>query len=487
MKAIGITCGIGSMLQGAKQAGFKIVGNVEWRRYYHARDVEGRNTFTANYPGAVFKLKIEDLTSDELALFADADIALGHPECGSYSQLSNMNKNRLERMAQASDIPLMWDLAARFRPRFIVMDDLPRSFVPFPLSEYVRRLPGYDFFPEVVSNWGYGNVQRKRERMFMIAARREERFVFRPGEVDDKKALGQIIGDLLGREGTGIPNHERHVLDAPAAKAHNLEGFGRDYRGTWREMAEWFKTKRPGTVVRYHAADGQIKTRPGTYRGYWDGPLHFDGRGHVLDGGSAALHHHTCLPYSIRERARIQGFPDDFVFYGTKLESDGTWNHDKNLHMVKQTGKAMPVQFCRYASEQVMAHVRGESEAFAERASGVRMLEPNYYVDEAKKWFCENVGYADQERACSECWLFSSCKIRSRKYQIGAPQVGQRDLFEPGVVPVEGVTPPEQMAPERPKRQTRAPKPPKVPRAGRASSRFREIDTHETLTFGGKK
>jgi len=32
MKAIGITCGIGSMLIGAKQAGFEVVGNIGWLR-----------------------------------------------------------------------------------------------------------------------------------------------------------------------------------------------------------------------------------------------------------------------------------------------------------------------------------------------------------------------------------------------------------------------------------------------------------------------
>ena len=54
LKAIGITCGVGSMLLGARNAGFKVEGNVEWRKYYHAEDDAGRNTFTANFEGAAF-------------------------------------------------------------------------------------------------------------------------------------------------------------------------------------------------------------------------------------------------------------------------------------------------------------------------------------------------------------------------------------------------------------------------------------------------
>src|SRR5262245_51859164 len=101
-KAIGITCGIGSMLVGARQAGFEVVGNVEWRKYYHHVDADGKNTFKHNFPGAIFKLKLEDLTSEELARMSNADIALGLPECGCFSQL-NPNKAAVN---DPTDIPL---------------------------------------------------------------------------------------------------------------------------------------------------------------------------------------------------------------------------------------------------------------------------------------------------------------------------------------------------------------------------------------------
>ena len=68
MRAVGITCGIGSLLIGARQAGFEVVGNIEWRKYYHARDQHGRNTFTENFRGAFFREKIDDLTPQELSL-----------------------------------------------------------------------------------------------------------------------------------------------------------------------------------------------------------------------------------------------------------------------------------------------------------------------------------------------------------------------------------------------------------------------------------
>jgi len=89
---------------------------------------------------------------------------------------------------------------------------------------------------------------------------------------------------------------------------------------------------------------------------------------------------------------------------------------------VKQTGKAMPVQFNRYVARQVSAHVRW----VRFRSSGRRILEPNPYVDAAKRWFCEEVGYANQEGACRACWMFGSCDLR-RKVRGAVP-------FDPGIV-----------------------------------------------------
>lgn len=59
------------MLIGARDAGFEVVGNIEWRKYYHARDEQGRNTFTENFPGAFLVNKIDDLTPEQLEAATD--------------------------------------------------------------------------------------------------------------------------------------------------------------------------------------------------------------------------------------------------------------------------------------------------------------------------------------------------------------------------------------------------------------------------------
>lgn len=445
MKAVGITCGIGSMLVGARAAGFSVAGNVEWRKYYHAKDENGRNTFEENYPEAPFPTSLDHMSMDEIERFFGADLAMGHPECGNFSRLSGANKNRDTVMFDPADIPLFVDLVARLKPRFFVMDDLPNSFLAFPMSKYAEKLPEYDLFPEWVSNWGYGNVQKGRDRMFMVGSLKSERWAFRAGEEAHTKTVRDFIEDLgEPRAGSNVPNHDPFFLDMDCFRALNLGEYRK--KSSWREVKSYFEDKRGGFTLEYPTESGRVVKRIGFLKGHWDGPSH------VLTGGNAILHAKRCEPYTIRERARIQGFPDDFVFYGTVMHDGRTWNHDTSPHMVKQTGKAMPVQFCTYVAKMIAAHIQGQPW----ESSGSRVLRPNERVDEAKRWYCTNVGYSDQWRACSECWLFRRCSIRTEKYGIG-PAIPETRVRITQTDVIEGAIPPRSSPPKK----ERVAKPPK--------------------------
>lgn len=428
-KAIGITCGVGSMLVGARAAGFEVVGNVEWRKYYLARDADGRSTFTDNFPGAIVKQKITDFSTQEIERLMEADIALGHPECGNFSHLSGANANREQTLLDPADIPLFCDLVAQLKPRFFVMDDLPKSFIAFPMEKYAEKLPEYDLFPEWISNWGYGNAQRGRDRLFMIGALKSERWAFRPGEAVHDLTVADVIGDLSTPSNrSNIPNHDPQDLSADCPRAFNLGKHKK--KNTWADAKKYFEGKPGGFTLSYDPGPAARKKRIaedkdpmvkriGFLKGHWDGPAH------VLTGGNPTMHHHRCEPYTIRERARLQGFPDDFVFYGTKLNDRGEWDHANNQHMIRQTGKAMPIQFCTYVSKQIMAHLEGQPFV----SSGARVKPRNEYVDAAKLWYCENIGYADPARACGECWMRAECSIRTGRY--GLPPIEPDDTLPP--------------------------------------------------------
>lgn len=381
LRVIGLTDGIGSMLVGARDGGEEIVGNIEWRPYYHT------GTFEYNFPGAFMVKSVDDVDADVLE---GIDIAYGHPECGNFSQLHTTKTEK--HLKDPGDIPLFVELVQRIGPRFFVMDDLPKCLGAYPIDEWRRMLPDYDIYPEYISNYNYGNVQKNRKRFFMIGALKSEGWCFVPGELPNTLTVRQVIGDILRKWDT-LPNHHRHTSKAICGKAKNMYEYGVQY--TWGEVQKYWRDQKEGKVFDYHAQDGLINVRPGFYKEYWDGI------GHVLSGVNPIIHPKTNMPLSLRERLRIMGFDDQFELIGTVLEDDGTWNHERNLKLVKQTGKCMPVQFCRYVYQQIAAHVRRQPF----QASGERILKPNEYVDAAKLYFIRHAAYSNPDLVRENCWM----------------------------------------------------------------------------------
>lgn len=403
IKAIGFTSGIGSMLIGAKEASFSIVGNIEWRDYYRLKDEQGHNTFTENFPGAFFARGFDDIDPlDVYDLIGRIDLAMGHPECGAYSLLNSANRHAGEQKHDAGDIPLFLEYVAKIKPRYFVMDDLPQSFIALPMSEYHNILHDYDLFPEWISNYHYGNPQKHRKRMFMLGALKKEKWAFVPGEKEDWPSwtVEKRIGDIEGQYGK-LPNHDSHTTEGYSSRFINMRNRGD--RPSWGEVQEFFKVyQRPGANFQYFGPGDVKKVRPSLIRIKADYPSP------VLTGGNPMMHYNICLPLSIRERARIQGFPDDFIFYGTKFDAKGKWEHNNhNMWMVKQTGKAMPIEFNAYIAKQIAAHIRGQKF----KTSNKRFLRPDPYIDRAKQWYCSEVGYANQEAACKACWMKDTCTL----------------------------------------------------------------------------
>lgn len=404
--AVGLTCGIGSMLIGAQELGFTVLGNVEWRDYYRYQAGGRPSTFALNFPGGFTARGKNDVPQELLP--GSIDFAAGHPECGRYSTLSHSvskGSYKESRGEDVSDIPLFLKLVAHFQPRFFLMDDLPDSFSAFPMEEYVKLLPEYDLFPEWISNWGYGNIQKHRNRMFIVGALKKEKFAFVPGEAEHTRGVKDDILDLIGFEDLeGIVNHANVDVTYAPGRYVNQDYYG--HRPTWNQIRT--SNRNWSTNIPYATPEGVEKIRPGTRSPEWDGWCP------VLSGGFNPLHPIRRLPFSIRERARIQGFPDSFVFnHDVEGPDRKVWEpyNSDGQRGIKQTGKAMPIQFCTYVAAQVKAHIRGEPFY----SSGKRILKPNVKVDAAKREFCRLSGYSNPEGAKAACWLNEPVEFYSEK------------------------------------------------------------------------
>jgi site-specific DNA-cytosine methylase len=281
------------------------------------------------------------------------------------------------------------------------MDNLYPSLTVYPSEFYAKMLPDYDIFFEFISNYHYGNIQKNRKRLFLIGAKKELKFNFVAGEQINPQTMRDIIGDLPYYE--DIPEIQHiHVDPEQEAEGWHRPGLGKDAPEgvsgyfTYGELADRFMEEEPGKGLTYLSKKAGIeKVRLGYFRLGWDQ------HGYVLHGGSPSRYHshfhpETGMPLTVRERARIQGFPDDFEFVLPE-----NWAH----FGVKQTGKAMPVQFCDFATRQFVSHLRREQfEPSHKRFANIPSV-----VGEEKEKFCRDVGYSNQSAVCNTCWRRDEC------------------------------------------------------------------------------
>ena len=399
--AVGMTCGIGSMVLGARGAGAKILGNVEWRDYYHHRDPQGRNTFTENFPGAFFVKSLKTMPE-----IGSPDIVMGHPECGKYSVMAFATTRKYEdvvkHQASQSDIPLFVEGIQTMRPKYFAMDDMPLSLIPCPITWYANLLPDYELWPEWVDNAGYGNSQIFRKRMFIIGAKRGLKYTFVPHESRENYLTTRSVIGHLPEPGTD-PDHMAIDWSWTPGCTTGLVIPGR--KESWRTLQTWYKDW-PRTHMMYFEKNGTWRRRPMICRTYWDRHCH------VVTGNYAVLHPHRVTPLTPRERGLIQGFPESFKFYGSvSTTPDGLWKGDGG-YLHKQTGKAMPIKTNLYFAKTFIRHAEG-SPIQPEHAT--RAIEPHALISKAKTEWCQLIGYEDQQSACRACWLQPTCTLPRRK------------------------------------------------------------------------
>jgi site-specific DNA-cytosine methylase len=395
----GVTSGVGSMLIGAKELGFEVLGNVEWRNYYNT------GTFEKNFnaPYTTDYNNIEHLHG--------ADTVMVHDDCGDFSGLNLTGPKKSDIECQGK-IPMTVKAVKEIDPNFFAMDNLPKMAEIFPAQYWIDEFPDYDIYFEWVSNHHYGNPQKNRKRFFIIGAKKKFKFVFVPGEYDFKTDM-----DLYSENCEELKNHIPVKLNDKIRGVSKLVDEDEMPITTWQDLFD-YRNRKSGTGLYrngknailttepngkdeiprnanlpYMSPDGSIRSKPGTRQNHPDSSM-------VITGGMTIFHHTTGLPLTVRERANIQGFPRDFEFILTPCEH---WS-GKGF---RQVGKAMPVQFTTYCTELFHSYLT-QDELDIPLVTDKRFLAPNQHIDKIKLDYCELTSYSD-EAACESCWLKSKC------------------------------------------------------------------------------
>lgn len=392
MNILGVYCGIGSMMIGSKEQGYNIIAGFDNRKFCYT------GTFEHNFDKPLYS-DINELYSKED--LSDIDIVISHTSCGNYSKMGYIQgkDSYRKKLKDKGDIPHFIEITKFIQPKFFILDNLPGAVNAVKPEEWNESFSNYDIYFELISNYNYGNIQKGRNRLFIIGAKKELGYVFIPGEIENNKVLKDVIGDLPLEDIEELNHiHLPDDLKIGMKNTHINRNVNYEKNLTLGEWKEWIKQFPYGKRFQYISKMGELKHKPGNVL------MNMNSHSMVVLGsashGTGLYRGDTFNPLTIRERARIQGCPDTFIFKPDKIEGD--YNRLKNLRL--QTGKYIPYEFTSFLTQQIKDFMEGKKI----KASGKRLIKNNEDITRAKFQYCNRVGYSNKEKACKFCWI--GCK-----------------------------------------------------------------------------
>lgn len=316
---------------------------VDWNE--HARLTYLHNFKRANYAQAdLGNMRPETL----LALAGDQiDILLGCPPCQGFSESGERDQadprnDHVVRFAQ---------MAAALQPLAVGMENVPLAGISphFKTAMEILERSGYSWTAGVLNAAMYGSAQ-SRHRLVMVALRNDlqvapslpepthapkgryfdyvSQSMHEYGDIDDDlvgttssaRRVAQVLRPTFHKTGRkkAIPTFESATADLPGVGTIEADALGH---------VPW--AHGPGILdaMRNVAEGGRRKTEK-TYYGAAYARLHRYGLARTIttyfsNAGSGRYWHPTInRAITLREGARLQGFPDNFKFLGGALQSN---------------------------------------------------------------------------------------------------------------------------------------------------------------------
>ena len=288
--AKGYFSGCGGMEIGLMQAGVQMIQSLDL-------DPRAVNTMKRNnqyFGHSVLQQDIKDMT---VLQQKSSDIIVGTYPCTKYSTIADIHGART-----GDDLFLhFFRHIAIEQPEMYIVENVP-GMKKFPIvMEAMTKLPQYYinvFCPMKACNW----LPQKRDRLILIGTKKPV-FIMEPNRANNRPRIKDI---LEINPNINIPDNVYSRL-----------------KGKYRDKPIIVDPSQPGaiapTCVAHYAKDQGTRL--------------------VMDKNFK----HGVRPFTIREYARLQGFPDDFSF-------------DEELWSYQLSGNAVPVPMARWIGLQAMKY-----------------------------------------------------------------------------------------------------------------------------------
>ena len=351
---IDMFCGIGGMSHGFQQAGFAVVAGYDL-------DETCRHAFETNHPGAAFHqgdcLAVPGEEIGKQFPKGSFSVLIACCPCQPYSSLQHYRPRRDE-----TAIDSFAEQVSGVDADAVVMENVV-ELRAFKDGETFRSMLdalegcGYKLNQFVMDGRSYGLAQMRR-RLIVIGSKTTHvpkpspalGFAL-PGESPASPTIRSVIGDLPPVE-AGIPHpddpmHVTAPMSELAVSKIRLTPEG----GDWRDWPPELRDKRYRDLYGDMSREEIERSceRPYMFnhiRPAWDGPSRTIVTRFTEPSCGPFIHPGQDRMYTLREGARLQGFPDSFSF----CPGEPAWR-DVSRHI----GNAVPPPFGRAIAEQIAA------------------------------------------------------------------------------------------------------------------------------------
>lgn len=323
MNIVSFFSGAGGLDLGFQQAGF----NVIWANEY---DKEIWETYEKNHPKTFLdKRSIVNIPSDEVP---ECDGIIGGPPCQSWSEAGAMRGIKDKRGQLFYDFIRI--LEAK-QPKFFLAENVSgmlldrHSEALENIKELFRNAGiGYELSFDMLNASDY-NVPQDRKRVFFIGIRKDLDFTFQfPKPRFKKITLYESIFDIRNNVLPALPQNKTNGNNCLIPNHEYMTGdfstiyMSRNRVRDWDEQS--FTIQAGGRHAPIHPQAPKMKFVEQNVR--------------IFVPGKEELYRRL----SVRECARIQTFPDNFIFSYTNIAAG-----------YKMIGNAVPVNLAKFLAESI--------------------------------------------------------------------------------------------------------------------------------------
>lgn len=329
--------------------------------------------YSSNHPSVMMYNKdikdfsLDDLTRDLGVKKGDIDIVVGGPPCQAYSTVGK----RLIDDPRGKLFQEYYRILKELRPKLFVFENV-KGLLSMQGGDLIKTIIalfesiGYHMQMRLLNAADYGAPQI-RERVILVGTLDSKPFIYpKPTHYDPELGkpkdsslkpyvtLGEAISDLpsikTGESATEYscePQNEYQKLmraNAPAEiHEHEVPKNNAKLVAIMEALPDGGSPKDIAEELRPNSGFANCYCRL-----WWDKPSTTITRNLGCPSSSRCIHPRDPRPLSTREGARLQGFPDDYIFCGKR--------GDKHL----QIGNAVPTFLSRAIKDSVKSYLKGE-------------------------------------------------------------------------------------------------------------------------------